>query len=481
MRKLVSIFPALIVLVIAVLAFVFGPRLMQRFTHAQLAAEIQLARETLDHEDILRSIDRATAAIAQIVEPSVVHIETSVEIDQLNSNSLSSGAGWVYDDQGHVVTNAHVVQNAKRVAVEFSDGRVVEGRVIGLDVYTDIAVIKLASGTLAFPSQRSMRRLPQLGERVYAFGSPFGFKFSMSEGIVSGLGREANGSNVIGGYTNYIQTDAAVNPGNSGGPIVNTDAQVVGMNVAIATARSIGESPEESGSDSAGISFAIPLGTIEPIVKQIIEHGEVRRGYLGIVFNDSTIQRIESASLEGQVLTGIRVNDVEVGGPGQIAGIQPGDIIVAIQDSPIINDESLSSLISSSRPGEIISVSVWRQNGLMSIDVTLGKMKDEVLARRILQPIQIQMGMFLRNNNQGRVEVRQLWSGLPGAEAGFRSGDVIEQINGKDYDGYFSFFVILAEVSSPERLSSLRSGHPMKTKLDLYRFACIGKPFRLMP
>ena len=145
------------------------------------------------------------------------------------------------------------------------------------------------------------------------------------------------------------------------------------------------------------------------------------------------------------MLTGIQVNDVELGGPGQIAGIQRGDIIVAIEGSPIINDESLSSLISSSRPGEVISVRVWRGDELINLDVTLGKMRDEVLARRILQPIQIQMGMFLQGNEDRRLEVRQIWNGLPGAEAGFKFGDVIERINGKDYDGYFSFFVMLAD------------------------------------
>ena len=136
--------------------------------------------------------------------------------------------------------------------------------------------------------------MPRVGEQVFAFGSPFGFKFSMSEGIVSGLGREAPGSSMPGGYTNYIQTDAAVNPGNSGGPLVNTDGHVIGMNVAIATARSIGGTPEDSGGDSAGISFAIPLGTIEPIVDQLIRYGSVSRGYLGIQFGgpDGGLDRV---------------------------------------------------------------------------------------------------------------------------------------------------------------------------------------------
>ncbi len=432
-------------LLIAALAILAAPRLVQRFRHAQLTAEIELARETLDQNDVLRAIDRATSSIAQIVEPSVVHIETSFDITTQSGNSLSSGAGWVFDDQGHIVTNAHVVQSAKRVSVEFADGRVERGIVVGLDAYTDIAVIRLGSNAPIFPAQRSMRRLPQVGERVYAFGSPFGFKFSMSEGIVSGLGREAVGSNVIGGYTNYIQTDAAVNPGNSGGPIVNTDAQVIGMNVAIATARSIGESPEESGSDSAGISFAIPLGTIEPIVSQIIEHGSVRRGYLGIRYNGRETTRVEVNAEGQQVFTGIRVNMVESEGPSALGGMREGDVIIAIEGSPIINSESLSSLISSSRPGESIAVQVWRDGGIVDLNIILGAMKDEVLAERIREPIQVQMGMLVEEYDSNRVRVRNVWAGLPGAQAGFKNGDIIERINNQPYNGYYNFFVRLAD------------------------------------
>lgn len=474
MRKFASVAPAFVVLLTVLGAIMLLPGIVHRYTHAQLRARIDLARTTLAQDDVLRSIDRATSAIAEIVEPSVVHIETSFDLTNGAQSSLSSGAGWIYDSNGHIVTNAHVVQSARRVSVEFSDGRVVAGRVLGLDPYTDIAVIQIDPTTLAFPAHRATERLPRIGERIFAFGSPFGFKFSMSEGIVSGLGREAAGSNIIGGYTNYIQTDAAVNPGNSGGPIVNTDAQVIGMNVAIATARSIGQAPEESGSDSAGISFAIPLGTIEPIVNQIIEHGEVKRGYLGIRFLGQQSVRVSPASLGGDELSGIKVTEVEQDGPGEQAGLEVGDVIVTIEGSPVINAESLSSLISSSRPGETIRVEVVRGDQLLRIPVTLGKMKDEVLARRILQPIMIQMGMLLEQNRDDRVYVQNLWPGLPGAKAGFQQGDIIERINGKDYADYFGFFVLLADEgiltgNEIEFLVQTSDGESRRLRLRLYK------------
>ena len=445
MRKFVSVAPALVVLLAVLLGLFLVPNIAQRYTYAQLTARVSYAQETLSNDDVLRSIDRATSAIADIVEPSVVHIETSVDVTSEEPATLSSGAGWVYDEAGHIITNAHVVQSARRVSVEFFDGRVVNGRVIGLDPYTDIAVIQIEQAALVMPAHRATQRLPRVGDRIYAFGSPFGFKFSMSEGIVSGLGREAGGSNVIGGYTNYIQTDAAVNPGNSGGPIVNTDAHVIGMNVAIATARSIGQAPEESGSDSAGISFAIPLGTIEPIVNQIIQHGEVKRGYLGIRYDGRQTLRISPAALEGETVTGIEITTIEDDGPSALAGLEVGDIIVTVEGSPVINAESLSSLISSSRPGDSIRVGVVRDDRILDFSVMLGKMKDEVLARRILQPIMVQMGMLLEQTVEGHVYVQNLWPGLPGADAGFERGDVILRVNNREYGDYFSFFVLLAD------------------------------------
>lgn len=445
MRKFVSAAPAIVVLLTVIITILVVPSLVHRYSYAQQRAKIELARSTLNQSDVLRAIDQATAAIADIVEPSVVHIETSIDFTSDQPATLSSGAGWVYSADGYIVTNAHVVQNARRVSVEFYDGRVVRGMVVGLDVYTDIAVIQIESSTPVFPAQRATQRLPRLGERVYAFGSPFGFKFSMSEGIVSGLGREAAGSNVIGGYTNYIQTDAAVNPGNSGGPIVNTDAQIVGMNVAIATARSIGQSPEESGSDSAGISFAIPLGTIEPIVNQIIEFGEVQRGYLGIRYNENDTVRVTLSSSEGETRKGIKITETVRGGPSEAAGLKVGDVIVSIEGSPVISAESLSSLISSSRPGESIRVEVARDDRLLDIEVTLGKMKDEVLALRIYKPIMLQMGMVLAQRLDGRVYVQELWSEFPGAQAGFKRGDTIERINGQEYTDFYNFFVRVAD------------------------------------
>lgn len=420
-----------------------APALMDRYTIAQQGARISVARNVLAEDDILRRIDRAIAAIGDSIEPTVVHIETQPE-DAL-SGSYSSGAGWIYDTDGYLITNAHVVKTATQVSVEFYNGRVVEGRVIGSDIYTDIAVVHVDSSNTTFPAMRATERLPRVGERIYAFGSPFGFKFSMSEGIVSGLGRQAQGARILGGYTNYIQTDAAVNPGNSGGPLVNSDGHVIGMNVAIATAAStVGSNPEDSGGDSAGISFAIPLGTIEPIVSQIIEHGSVSRGYIGITYDATRTGRIGVETADGKTEFGIRIISVEEEGPSERAGVLPSDVILKIQGSPVTNAEALSSLIGSQRAGEPISLWIYRGGEFLDLTVTLGTMQPAVLAQRLYQPIQLQLGAVLAPHSDG-VAVMQIWQGLPGAMAGLVQDDVIVLINGESFEDYAYFFVQLAE------------------------------------
>ncbi len=448
MRKFVSIIPAMVVLLVTATLVFLAPSLLDRYAVAQQGARITLARNVLADDDILRRIDRAVSAIGDTIEPSVVHIETRAEFngDEISSyGSYSSGAGWIFDSDGHLVTNAHVVKTAERVSIEFYNGDVVEGRVIGTDIYTDIAVIEVDRSHTTFPAMRATQRLPRVGERVFAFGSPFGFKFSMSEGIVSGLGRQAQGARLVGGYTNYIQTDAAVNPGNSGGPLVNTDGQVIGMNVAIATAAStVGSNPEESGGDSAGISFAIPLGTIEPIVAQIIEHGSVSRGFMGISYDSSRSGRVEVVNEEGESRFGIRITGVETDGPSDRAGVLPSDVILSVQGSPVTNAEALSSLISSQRAGKPISLEVYRSGEFLELSVTLGQMRPEVLAQRLAQPIQLQLGALFSGSAEG-VRVNQVWRGMPASMAGLEAGDEIRRVEGERFEDLSQFLVLLAD------------------------------------
>lgn len=433
MRRIIAFGPAMVVLMTTAVVLFAAPAVLQRLTHTQTQARIQLARDVLDDDDILARIDRAVAAVAEATLPSIVHIEAA------GRGAGATGAGWVYDELGHIVTNAHVVRSAGRLAVEFSDGRAIRAELVGADPYTDIAVLKVDAVEGLFPAVRATGRFPTQGQRVFAFGSPFSYKFSMSQGIVSGVGRDSPGGiGTFGQYTNFIQTDAAVNPGNSGGPLVDVRAEVVGMNVAIATARGGGELDESTG-DSAGISFAIPLGTIEPIVAQLITYGEVRRGFLGIVYNGTSIDRV---SVGGEVRTGVRITVIEEGAPSDLAGLAVDDVIVEVDDSPIVSPESLSALISSVRPGEAITLGFVRDGELRELDVVLGNATDLVLAQRVENPAQFRLGALVDDTERG-AELVRVWPGTLADQSGLGVGDRVVSVDGESIADRTAFFAAL--------------------------------------
>jgi S1-C subfamily serine protease len=372
MRKFTDWGPAFVVLAATVAALLLGPSMVRRVEFAQTSARVSLARQALGEDDILERIDQAVRRVAEAVEPSVVHID--VRLPGMGRwHPSSSGSGWLFDADGHVVTNAHVVRGAESIRVQLSDGRLFTGEVVGADPLTDIAVVGLGAAESLIPAVRATGQQPRQGERVFAFGSPFGFKFSMSEGIISGLGREPAGAVAASsGYTNFIQTDAAVNPGNSGGPLVNVRGQVVGMNVAIATGA---ESEGTVEGQSAGISFAIPLTVIESVVDQLIETGAVRRGFLGINLPRAT-DTPEAVGFNG---FGVLVPAVTSGGPADQAGLRPDDVILSINGHPATGVGVLRSLISIVRPGEVAELRVWRDGDELTIPVTLGEADAEVV------------------------------------------------------------------------------------------------------
>ncbi|MCH7792269.1 MAG: trypsin-like peptidase domain-containing protein [Planctomycetes bacterium] len=375
MRRIVAYGPAMIVLLTAVAALFAVPAIVQRINIAQTTAQIRLARLQIEDDDILERINRAVRSVAQAVEPSVVHIEALRP--SRGQRRVSSGAGWVFDDQGHIVTNAHVVGDSLKIDVQFSDGREVSAVIVGTDEYTDIAVLRASTRSGMFPITRATREPPKIGDRVFAFGSPFGFKFSMSEGIVSGLGRNPRSAVEISGFANFIQTDAAVNPGNSGGPLVDVSGRLIGMNVAIATGSQTDGSIDGSG-QSAGISFAIPLATIESVATQIIESGKVARGYFGIRYNGSWIVDVSDARTRR---SGVAVTSVQEDGPAWRGGMRTNDVIVEINGQRITDTDMLRSSIAPLRPGQRMRVRVWRSDN-PDIAEVLDKLHKRYLSRR---------------------------------------------------------------------------------------------------
>lgn len=416
MRRFVSFGPALIVLLTTALMLFAAPAVVKRVGYAQTSARVTLARHALQEDDILLRINEAVRNVARSVEPSVVHI------DVRRRGTGSTGSGWIYDSQGHVVTNAHVVAGAIGFRVQLSDGRLINATLVGADDYTDVALLRLNERDGIVPAIRATGEPPEQGDRVFAFGSPFGFKFSMSEGIVSGLGRSPRTAMDIGGYTNFIQTDAAVNPGNSGGPLVDVQGRVIGMNVAIATG-SNSEGTVEG--QSAGISFAIPLATIESVVEQLTSGGKVARGYLGINYNSGQVARVESGGEFKAV--GIRVTGVAEDGPAARAGLRTNDILVAIDGQRLHTSEVLRSIVAAGRPGRQLQIEAYRDGTPLTLHVVLGEFPREQLVHQLL----LSYGLGLAETRRGiEVVAPQRWE--PAFTAGFRGGQVITHVQGAE-------------------------------------------------
>ncbi|MCB9846215.1 MAG: trypsin-like peptidase domain-containing protein [Phycisphaeraceae bacterium] len=424
MRRFVSILPATLVLTVAIAALYVVPLTVRRATFAAAEARVQLARQTLDDDDLLDRLDQAFTSVADAVVPSVVHIEVR---GPRRTFLGASGAGWIFDDQGHIVTNAHVVEQSQRIEVQFFDGRVVPARLVRADSGTDIAVLRVAETAGIIPARRASGQLLRQGQNVFAFGSPFGFKFSMSRGVISGLGRSPTSAVEFGGMTNFIQTDAAVNPGNSGGPLVDIHGRVIGMNVAIATGRDT-QGTNESG-QSAGISFAIPLATIDYVVEQLIAGRDPSSGFLGITLPPRDTTAVSGASFRG---TGVLVDSVQPGGPAEQAGLRANDVIVRIDGERTPSVPVLQSVVASKRPGQEVAVEFWREreDALLSARVIMGeftaRQKNGQRGRSALARF---LGVIIDDNPAGPV-VSQLMSEQT-ADLGFERGQVIEQVGGK--------------------------------------------------
>lgn len=369
MRGLNRYGPSVVVLIAACVVLLAGPMLVDRLRFAQEQASVQLARLELKNSPLLTQLNNSFQSIARAVEPSVVHItidrERTTGIFGLQSRP-SQGSGWVFDDRGHVVTNFHVIDGASRIEVRFADGLPHKAVLVGGDESTDIAVIRVDSRRVVPISRATGMRVRQ-GDLVFAFGSPFGFEFSMSSGIVSGHGRQAHLTGE--GYENYIQTDAAINPGNSGGPLTNVYGELVGMNMAIAVDP---KDPVRSGRFT-GVGLAIPLDIIEFVVEQVIAGQPIQRGGLGVDLRD--LGEGDEALIRelGVPESGVLITAVLPGSPAQAAGLRSGDVILQVSGESVVKTETFRTMIHNLRPGSVVRMAVWRDRGLQTVDVVLGE------------------------------------------------------------------------------------------------------------
>ena len=306
------------------------------------------------------------AAIYAQDSPGVVDIRVTEAASSQSQGGLSpfvpggsqqaqaEGTGFVYDRQGDIVTASHVVSGATKITVRFKDGTIAKATLVGSDPSSDTAVIRVSvpAGTLT-PLALADSSTVAPGEGVLAIGSPFGYTESITAGIVSAVDRDIQAPNNFA-IPNTIQTDAAINHGNSGGPLIDSSGKVVGVNVQIAT------DDQGGASNNAGVGFAVPSNTVKSVVEDMIAGRTVRHAYLGISVGDDATG------------AGARVDSIRAGSPASKAGLRAGDVIVAADGVKVASANQLTAVVAEHQPGDTLRLSVERNGSSLEVDATLG-------------------------------------------------------------------------------------------------------------
>lgn len=361
------------------------------------------------------------------------------------------GSGVIIDaERRYVVTNAHLLELPGQIMVTLNSGEILEARVVGVDADTDLGVLQLEKGG---PALRSLpwgdsARL-RVGDFVVAVGSPFGLSQTATSGMVSAVGRADLG---VESYENFIQTDAPVNPGNSGGPLVNVDGQLIGINTAILA----------TAGGSVGISFAIPESMVRPVVSQLIEHGSVRRGFLGIYAQDLTTELAEALGLER--LKGALISGVRRGSPAARAGLAPGDLVVALDGEPVKGYGELRNRLGMKGVGEGARLEVQRGEASRTVDVVLGPPSLAPVVGVSLDP-RLSGAIFELAAGEprftGDIRVGKVVEGSPAHELGLRRGDRILAINEQPVRDMDSLRRGLRQAGQVSIIAIDRGGAPM--------------------
>jgi serine protease Do len=337
------------------------------------------------------------------------------------------GSGFFISPDGYAVTNNHVVQNAEEVTVTADDGKTYTAKVIGTDTRTDLALIKIDGNS--FPYVKLADSAPRVGDWVLAVGNPFGLGGTVTAGIVSARGRDIG----AGPYDDFIQIDAPVNKGNSGGPTFDVDGNVIGVNTAIFS---------PSGG-SVGIAFAIPADTVKSVVAQLRDKGSVTRGWIGVQIQPITPDIADSMGLKQA--TGALVAEPQAGSPAAKAGIQSGDVITSVDDTEIHDARELARRIGTMAPGATVKLGVIHQGETKTLSLTLGTLPNEKQAsnsdqqnqREIPDSDMPKLGLTLApaskvsGSDGNGVVVTAVADGGVAAEHGFQVGDVILDVGGK--------------------------------------------------
>ncbi len=376
----------------------------------------------------------------QVIEPDAFNDPMLRQFfgDQLGPQSSSPqteresslGSGIIVNPDGYILTNNHVIDGASDIEVLTQDRRQFKARLIGTDPRTDVAVLKIDGTRLPILTLGDSSRL-KVGDLVFAIGDPFGVGETATTGIVSAKGRALGGA--IEHYEDFIQTDAAINPGNSGGALIDVRGDLIGINTAIISG---------GGGGNQGIGFAIPINMARNVMEQIVDHGKVVRGYLGV-----TIQGVNANMAKAFGLNqggGALIGDVSPGSPAAKAGLERGDVVLELNGVPVSGPDDLSVRVSEMQPGTVAHLKIFRAGASHDIDVTLGELNEKLAAAgaasgspAVVNGLQVQN---LTPDVARQLHVSPATTGVvvssvdptsAAAAAGLQPGDIIEQVNHK--------------------------------------------------
>jgi serine protease Do len=427
-----------------------------------------------------RELSAAFRSVARQTVPAVVFITVEKTLDSRNPSTLNNpfegfgqdflerffgrrfpegqqprerqqgaGSGFIISPDGQILTNYHVVGDADRVTVKLNDGREFTAKTIGTDQPSDIAVIKIEAKDLPVLRLGDSDAM-EVGDWVIAAGNPFGLTESITVGVISAKGRSRLG---IADFEDFIQTDAAINPGNSGGPLINLQGEAIGVNTAIAS-RSGGY---------MGIGFAIPSNMVKTVKDQLLTHGKVVRGYLGVRIQELT--RALAQSMHIDTTEGVLVADVSKGSPAAKAGLKRGDVILALNGRPTHDPGQLRNIVAMSAPGTKVPVQILRDNKRREVSIELGELPRAQTAARAGEEAQppVRLGFNVQNltpelaqqlgySDTEGVVVAQVDPRSEAYQAGVRRGMVIREVNHQEVSNTQDFRQAVQKAEQDQQL-----------------------------
>ena len=440
------------------------PGLLLLVLYAPLQAALPVAVDGQQLPSLAPMLERATPAVVNIATrgKSRRRVELPLPRDPLFRRffdvpsvervleTTSLGSGVIVDaENGLILTNFHVIKDAYQINVTLTDGREFSAEIIGRDADTDIAVIQVAEENLIQIPMADSNTL-RVGDFVVAIGNPFGLGQTVTSGIVSALGRSGLG---IESIEDFIQTDASINLGNSGGALVNLRGELVGINTAIFGAGNQG---------SIGIGFAIPINMANDIMRQLIDHGEVKRGRLGAQGQDLTVPLAQAFGIERS--NGFIVTQIETGSPADKAGIRVGDVIVAANDKPIRSSRDMHNLVGLQRLGQTIELVLFRNGAEVTLPVKIQPIEIDQLSGALIHPklagatIGEMREQHLQRGRVDYLEVMKVEPGSSAQESGFKVGDIIYSIN-KQLTRTFDEVFALMEANGKGMIMNIQRGN----------------------